>query len=68
MARALIWRTLATIPTLVGVVCIVFLVVHLIPGDPVQAMLGERATAGQVAEIRSELGLDRPLGEQFVEF
>ena len=42
-----------------------FAMIHLIPGDPVRAQLGPRAPADLVAQRRSELGLDRPLPEQF---
>jgi peptide/nickel transport system permease protein len=61
-------RVLAAVPTLFGVIVVVFLAVHFIPGDPVTAALGDRATAEQVARTRSELGLDRPLLSQFVDY
>jgi len=47
---------------------VVFLVIHLIPGDPVTAMLGDTATGPQIQETRHLLGLDRPLVEQFARF
>jgi ABC-type dipeptide/oligopeptide/nickel transport system permease component len=46
----------------------VFLLIHLIPGDPAQAMLGEAAPQGDVDALRAQLKLDRPLLEQYVEF
>jgi peptide/nickel transport system permease protein len=61
-------RVLAALPTLLGVLVVVFLVVHLIPGDPVRALLGDQATAEQVARTRQDLGLDRPLAVQFLDY
>lgn len=61
-------RSVAAIPTLLGVFLVVFFVVHLIPGDPVLAMLGDRATEEQLAQTRAQLGLDQPLPIQFVGF
>ena len=45
-----------------------FLIIHLVPGDPVQQMLGSHATPATVAQVRQELGLDRPLPEQYLKF
>jgi ABC-type dipeptide/oligopeptide/nickel transport system permease component len=56
------------IPVLLGVTIIVFLMVHLIPGDPASAMLGDQATDISVARVRKELGLDKPLYEQYFYF
>jgi ABC-type dipeptide/oligopeptide/nickel transport system permease component len=56
------------VPTLFGVLVVVFLVVHLIPGDPVRALLGDQATAEQVARTRRDLGLDQPLLVQFGDY
>ena len=53
------------IPVLLGVSVLVFSFVHLIPGDPAVTMLGERATPEKVAEVRTRLGLDRPIHEQY---
>jgi ABC-type dipeptide/oligopeptide/nickel transport system permease component len=61
-------RALAAVPTLVGVLVVVFLVVHLIPGDPVRALLGDQATAEQIARTRQDLGLDQPLVVQFFDY
>ena len=68
MSGVLSKRVLATVPTLLGVVVVVFMAVHLIPGDPVSAVLGDQATPEQVVRTRSDLGLDRPLLAQFVEY
>jgi ABC-type dipeptide/oligopeptide/nickel transport system permease component len=64
----IIRRILATIPVLFGVSVLVFLFIHLIPGDPAVAMLGERATEENVARMRQQLGLDDPLPVQYVRF
>ena len=61
-------RVLATVPVLLGVATLVFSLIHLIPGDPAQAMLGESASPQDVAELRTRLGLDRPLLEQYGAF
>ena len=61
-------RSLLLIPTLWGVVTIVFFLIHFIPGDPVEIMLGENAVQSNKAELRRELGLDKPLGEQYVNY
>ncbi|MGH3327015.1 MAG: ABC transporter permease [Streptomycetales bacterium] len=68
MGRAVLERLIAALPTILGVLVVVFFVVHLIPGDPVVAMLGDTATPQQVAQTRASLGLDRPLHEQFINF
>jgi len=51
-----------------GVCTLVFLLIHLVPGDPVEVMLGEGASAADREALRSALGLDRPLGEQYLEY
>lgn len=68
MLRFLARRVALTIPVLLGVATLVFSLIHLIPGDPAQAMLGESAPPEDVAELRSRLGLDRPLLEQYGTF
>jgi ABC-type dipeptide/oligopeptide/nickel transport system permease component len=68
MSRFLVRRLLLTIPVLIGVATLVFSLIHLVPGDPVQAMLGESATPQDLAETRTRLGLDRPLYEQYATF
>jgi peptide/nickel transport system permease protein len=64
----LLRRCLLSIPVLLGVCTLVFSLIHLIPGDPVEVMLGEGARAADVADLRSRLGLDRPLPAQYAEF
>ena len=68
MARFLLRRLLLTIPVLIGVATLVFALIHLVPGDPVQAMLGESASPQDVAQLRTKLGLDRPLLQQYASF
>ena len=68
MARFLARRLVLTLPVLLGVATLVFSLIHLIPGDPAQAMLGEAAPQADVAELRQRLGLDRPLLEQYALF
>jgi peptide/nickel transport system permease protein len=68
MGSFILRRLLLTIPVLLGVATLVFSLIHLVPGDPVQAMLGEGATPADVAELRGKLGLDRPLYVQYESF
>jgi peptide/nickel transport system permease protein len=68
VARYLIRRLLLTLPVLLGVATLVFSLIHLVPGDPAQAMLGDGASAKDVAELRARLGLDRPLLQQYGTF
>lgn len=65
MGRFLLRRALLTIPVLLGVATLVFALIHLVPGDPAQAMLGDSAAPSDVAELRTKLGLDRPLVLQY---
>jgi peptide/nickel transport system permease protein/oligopeptide transport system permease protein len=59
-------RLLLSIPTLIGVMIVVFLLLYVAPGDPVQDMVGERADAETIARLRKELNLDQPLPKQFI--
>lgn len=61
-------RVLWAIPVLVGASFFAFIMLHLAPGDPARVMLGERATAEQVAQLRAQLGLNKPLYVQYSEF
>jgi len=63
--RYIATRLLLTIPTLIAMSVFVFLLIHLVPGDPVRTMLGFRATPENVRTIRHDLGLDRPLVSQY---
>jgi peptide/nickel transport system permease protein len=66
--RYLVARVLLTIPVLLGVATLVFALIHLVPGDPAQSMLGDGAAPQDVAELRAKLGLDRPLLTQYLSF
>ena len=61
MTRYIIRRLISLIPTLLGVTILVFLFIHLIPGDPAIVMLGEHAAVENVERIREQLGLNEPL-------
>jgi peptide/nickel transport system permease protein len=64
----LLKRLLLTLPAIVGVITIVFLLLHLIPGDPVEIMLGDTAVSAQKEQLRHDLGLDQPLLQQYGRF
>jgi peptide/nickel transport system permease protein len=66
--RYFIRRVLLAIPVLFGVATLVFSLIHLVPGDPAQAMLGDGAAPQDVDELRKSLGLDQPLMTQYVAF
>jgi peptide/nickel transport system permease protein len=61
-------RLLLVLPTLLGVATLVFLFLRLVPGDPVEIMLGEWAQPVDAEALRRDLGLDRPLGAQYARF
>ena len=65
MHSYLLKRLLLTLPVLIGASVLVFLFIHLIPGDPVEVMLGESASPADRAALRQELHLDEPLSVQF---
>ena len=68
MARYLLRRLALTIPILLGVSLLVFLMLHSAGGDPAQSILGARADPESIAQLRQDLGLDRPLLVQYVAF
>lgn len=61
----MIKRLLSIFPVVFGVLLLTFLLVHLVPGDPVEVMLGESANAADRAQLGADLGLDQPLPVQF---
>ncbi len=65
MARHILHRFLLTLPALWLVLTLVFLLIHIVPGDPVEQMLGEGAAPGQIEQLRHTLGLDKPLLAQY---
>jgi peptide/nickel transport system permease protein len=66
LARLVLQRLAATVPVLLLVTAGVFALLHLTPGDPIDAMMAESADATAKASLRAELGLDRPLHVQYV--
>ncbi len=62
--RRLLW----TLPIMLGVMTLVFFLIHLIPGDPVDLMLGEYALPGDREQLRERLGLNRPVAVQYLEY
>src|SRR5215470_2488302 len=57
-----------TVPLFVGAALLIFIAGHLAPGDPVQTLLGDRYTPEAAAVLRHQLGLDRPLAGQFLDY
>lgn len=68
MRRYVLKRLLSLVGTLLGVSVLIFLMVHLIPGDPVTTILGQFATPDAVSQMRAALGLDEPLWQQYLHF
>jgi peptide/nickel transport system permease protein/oligopeptide transport system permease protein len=68
VSRFLLQRLLLLLPTLFGVLLVTFLLLYVAPGDPVQAMVGERADPETLARLRAELRLDDPLYQQFAHY
>src|ERR1039457_1230130 len=68
MLRYLSLRVLYTLPVIWLVVSLVFLLIHLVPGDPILQMLGEGAPAADIEATRHAYGLDVPLGQQYVRY
>jgi peptide/nickel transport system permease protein len=66
--RQLLRRLAALLPVALGVATLTFALIHLVPGDPVSAMLGDYAAPADVARMRRELRLDLPLWKQYVVF
>ena len=68
MWRPIVRRLGYTLPVIWLVVSTVFLLIHFVPGDPVQQMLGEGAAAGDIQAMRHAYGLDVPLGQQYLNY
>ena len=66
--RTIFKRMLLLLPVLWVVVSLIFFLIHLVPGDPVEQMLGEGATASDIGALRHAYGLDVPLGTQYVHY
>ena len=68
MIRHFLQRLLYTLPALWLILTVVFLLIHIVPGDPVLQMLGQDARAEDLAQLRHTLGLDQPLGVQYLRY
>jgi len=68
MPRFLLSRLLSALVVILGVVCLVFLLIHLVPGDPVEVMLGESAQPAEREVLREALGIDQPMGVQLFRY
>jgi peptide/nickel transport system permease protein len=68
MFNYILRRVLLLIPLLLAISVVVFFMIHLIPGDPVQIMLGDKGSEEDAARLRSELGFDQPLHIQYYKF
>ena len=68
MTRYVLRRLVLLVPVLLGIMTAVFLLLQLIPGDPAIALAGDKGSAEQIARIRKEFGLDRPLPVQYAYF
>ncbi|MGH9796217.1 MAG: ABC transporter permease, partial [Candidatus Acidiferrales bacterium] len=68
MIRFLTLRLLLTAASLWLILTMVFFLIHLVPGDPVEQMLGEGARAEDLAALRSALGLDKPVAAQYADY
>jgi len=66
--RYLLQRSFMLLPTLIGALTLVFFLIHLVPGDPIEVMLGETASATDKEELRRNLALDQPLMTQYRSF
>ena len=68
MLKFIVRRLLLLIPILLGLTLLLFIFIHLLPGDPALAILGERATPQNYARVRAALGLDQPLYQQYLSY
>jgi ABC-type dipeptide/oligopeptide/nickel transport system permease component len=66
--RQILTRLALTLPVVWLVVSLVFLLIHLVPGDPIQMMLGEGATPADISALRHQYGFDQPLATQYVRY
>jgi peptide/nickel transport system permease protein len=64
----LVWRSLQSLLLILLATLVVFMLLHITPGDPATIILGEQATPEQIADLRRSMGLDRPLPEQYMRF
>jgi ABC-type dipeptide/oligopeptide/nickel transport system permease component len=68
MASYILRRIIASIPVILGTLTLVFLIIHWLPGDPAVMLAGDDAAPDRVEYLRKQLGLDRPLWEQYLSY
>jgi peptide/nickel transport system permease protein len=68
MLRFLGLRLIHTLPVIVGITLAAFVLIHAVPGDPIRIMLGGKAPQARIDQVEHELGVDRPLPEQYIDF
>ena len=68
MFKKILKRILISIPVLVGVVFLIFIMLRIVPGDPVTTMMGEHVNPAVIEKISKEMGLDKPLYVQFFQY
>ncbi|CAN5452367.1 ABC transporter permease subunit [soil metagenome] len=68
MTKFILLRLILLVPILLGLTLLIFVFTRLLPGDPAQTILGERATPANIALVRQSLGLDRSLPEQYLQY
>src|SRR5215813_935812 len=68
LLRFIFGRLIQLIPVLLGITLIAFLLLRVLPGDPATLILGQRGTAEDIARLTKQLGLDRPLWQQYLSF
>ncbi|MEL7219349.1 MAG: ABC transporter permease, partial [Pseudomonadota bacterium] len=68
MTRYLVQRLLSTIPTLFGILTIVFIMIRIAPGDPALAILGDNASQEALDAFRDRMGLNEPIFVQYLDF
>jgi ABC-type dipeptide/oligopeptide/nickel transport system permease component len=68
MLRFLGFRLIQTLPVIVGITLAAFVLIHAVPGDPIRIMLGGKASQEHIDEVKHQLGIDRSLPEQYIDF
>jgi peptide/nickel transport system permease protein len=68
MLRFLGLRMLHSVPVIIGITLAAFILIHAVPGDPIRIMLGGKASQEHIDEVEHQLGIDRPLPEQYIDF
>ena len=68
MILYIVRRLLGAVPTLLAVLTLVFVIVRIVPGDPALVILGDQATPQALAALRTRLGLDQPIWQQYITF